>query len=518
MLQNKRDLRVATLRAISAFRKPNWEKQVPAVLLLCAAAAIALPAQTFTTLHKFCSQSGCKDGQNPYAGLVQGPNGNLYGTTFLGGGGAEGDDGYGTVFTITPSGELTKLYSFCPQTGCLDGAGPTAALVLGANGNFYGTTFGGGADGGGNVFEITPSGKMTTIYNFCSQNNCSDGSTPRAALVQGADGDFYGTTYQGGAAGGGFGTVFKMTPSGKLTTLYTFCAQFYPSECRDGADPLGALVQATNGDFYGTTYGGGAYGQGTVFKITPRGKLTTLYSFCSQSGCPDGQGPFAGLVQGTSGDFYGTTTSDFGAGPNRGTVFKITSSGKLTTLYSFCSQSGCSDGYAAEGGLVLATDGDFYGTTADGGYSNATDCSLGCGTVFKITAGGKLTTLRRFNGTNGANPIAGLFQATDGDFYGTTSAYGINSVAGTVFRLSVGLSPFVETIPTSGKVDSPVTILGTNLSGTTSITFNGISATFVPLSDSELTTTVPAGATSGTVQVVTPGGTLSSNVPFRVLP
>jgi uncharacterized repeat protein (TIGR03803 family) len=487
--------------------------------------AAAAPAQTLTTLHNFCSDSGCTDGENPYAGLVQGPNGDFYGTTFFGGGGVEGNNGYGTVFTITPSGKLTTLYSFCLQMGCPDGAGPTTGLVLGTHGNFYGTTDLGGAGQGGNVFEISPSGSLKIVYNFCTESACADGVNPRAALIQASDGYFYGTTYSGGAIDGtplGFGTIFKMTPGGELTTIYTFCTQYYNQggQCTDGALPFAGLVQS-GGDFYGTTYGGGANGQGTVFKITPGGTLTTLYSFCSQSGCSDGQGPFAGLVQGANGDLYGTTSDDFGAGPNRGTIFKITPSGTLTTLYSFCSQSGCTDGYAPEGGLIRATDGNLYGTTADGGYTNGTACSLGCGTVYKVTASGKLTTLHRFDSKDGANPIAGLVQATNGDFYGTTSAYGNNNndLAGTVFRLSTGFAPFVETVPSSAEVGATVTILGNDLTGATSVTFDGTAAALtVNASGTAISTTVPTGANSGTVQVVTPGGTLSSNVPFRVLP
>jgi uncharacterized repeat protein (TIGR03803 family) len=161
-------------------------------------------------------------------------------------------------------------------------------------------------------------------------------------------------TTSGGANGAG--TIFKLTPGGTLTTLYSFCSQ---AGCPDGESPYNeaGLVQATNGDFYGTTGSGGANGNGTIFKITPSGTLTTLYSFCSQAGCTDGSYPGAPVIQATDGDFYGTTSSD---GANHGgTVFKITPSGTLTTLYSFCSQAGCTDGNAPQGALVQATNGDF---------------------------------------------------------------------------------------------------------------------------------------------------------------
>jgi uncharacterized repeat protein (TIGR03803 family) len=227
--------------------------------------------QAFTTLASFNGT----DGSNPYAGLVQATNGDLYGTTVAGG--AYND---GTVFKITPSGTLTTLYSFCSQAGCTDGAYPSAAaLVQATNGDLYGTT----EYSEGTVFKITPSGTLTTLYSFCSQSGCTDGANPIAGLVQATNGDLYGTTSEGGAYGGG--TVFKITPSGTLTTLYSFCSQ---AGCTDGAYPVAALVQAINGNLYGTTDAGGAYNDGTVFKITPSGTLTTLYSFCSQGGCTDG--------------------------------------------------------------------------------------------------------------------------------------------------------------------------------------------------------------------------------------
>jgi uncharacterized repeat protein (TIGR03803 family) len=481
--------------------KLNWGMRACGIFLLSATAAVALSAPTFTSLYNFCSQANCRDGSQPYAGLIQAANGTFYGTTV--GGGANND---GTVFKITTNGTLTTLHSFDFR----DSAHPEDALVQAKDGNIYGTTESGGTNRHGTIFTITPSGALTTLYNFCSQSGCADGTNPDAALVEATNGDFYGTTGRGGAnnnCGGGCGTVFTITPSGTLTTLYSFCLQ---SGCADGKYPLAGLVQAADGKLYGTTYYGGANSRGTLFEITPNGALTILYTFCSQSGCADGKYPLAGLVQATNGMFYGTT-SDGGANAYYGTVFKINPSGKLTTLHSFNG----TDGYSPESALVQATDGNFYGTTKSGGTYNA-------GTVFKITPGGTLTTLHSFDGTDGYYPYAGLAQATDGKFYGT-AAYGgtgignaCTSGCGTVFSLSVGLGPFVATQPTSGEVGAHVKILGTNLTGATSVTFNGTAATFTVKSKSEITTTVPSGATTGTVQVVTPGGTLSSNVPFRV--
>src|ERR1017187_5954344 len=415
-------------RIVNAFGKLNRGRRAYAVLVLCATTAVALPAQTFTTLFSFDNTHGA----TPEGSLVQATNGYLYGTTFGG-----GTFNYGTVFKITPSGTLTTLYGFAGYP--TDGAYPVAGLVQATNGAFYGTTWQGGPNAGGNgdgpgtIFKITPSGTLTTLYSFCSQSGCTDGEFPGAGLVQATNGALYGTTGLGGANGEG-GTVFRITRT--LTTLYSFCSQ---SGCTDGEWPNAGLIQATNGDFYGTTWQGGANGgawgdgAGTVFKITPSGKLTTLYSFCSQSGCTDGENPYYGaLVQATNGDLYGTTwqggASGGAWGNGAGTVFKISPSGKLTTLYSFCSQSGCTDG---------------------------------------------------------ENPFAGLVQDTNGKFYGTTNRGGANG-AGTVFSLSVGLGPFVETRPTSGLVGKAVKILGTSLTGATSVSFNGTAATFTVVSAPEI--------------------------------
>jgi len=494
-------------RIVNVLGKLSCGKRAYAVFVLCATTAMALPAQTFTTLFSFDGA----DGSIPN-GLVQATNGDVYGTT--GGGGA---NNAGTVFKIIPGGTLTTLYSFCSQSGCSDGVNPQAGLVQATNGDLYGTTYTGGANPGpygfgyGTVFKITPSGTLTTLYSFCSQSGCPDGVNPQAGLVQATNGDLYGTTVGGGANAIYGGTVFKITPSGALTTLYSFCSQ---TNCTDGDYPYSGLVQATNGDFYGATYSGGAHEGGTIFKITPSGALTTLYSFCSQTNCTDGDKPYAGLVQATNGGFYGTT--EFGGAHSDGTIFAMTPSGTLTRLYNFCSQNGCTDGANPTAGLIQANNGDLYGTTQGDG-ANGTG-----GTVFKITPGGTLTTLYSFcsqtNCTDGDNPYSGLVQATNGDLYGTTFYGGAHGGDGTIYRLSVGLGPFVETQPRSGNVGAAVNILGTDLTGATSVSFDGTAAVFTVVGHSLITTTVPAGASSGEVQVVTPGGTLSSNVPFLVVP
>jgi uncharacterized repeat protein (TIGR03803 family) len=502
-------------RIASTLSKINMGKTAYTVFVLGISTAITLPAQIFTSLHSF----DYTDGAYPYAPLVQATNGDCYGTTL--GGGNAGGSGAGTIFKTTANGTFTTLYRFCSQmvgNACTDGEGPSAGLVQVVNGDLYGTNYQGGAPGaGGTVFKITLGGTLTTLYSF---NNFPEGLYPYAGLVQATNGDLYGTTDDGGAAGEG-GTVFKITPSGTLTALYSFCGG---DVCLEGANPVSALVQATNGNFYGTAQTGGANclpdgGCGTVFEMTPRGKLTTLYTFCAQSGCTDGANPVAGLVQATDGDFYGTTKN--GGANGDGTIFKITRAGILTTLYSFCADYEdytCMDGYGPYAGLIQATDGDFYGTTFGGGANCA---PYGCGTIFKITPGGTLTTLYSFCSqsgcTDGASPYAGLIQATNGDFFGTTYGGGANG-DGTVFRLSVGLGPFVETRLTAGEVGETVEILGSDLTGATSVSFHGTEAAFTVVSKSLITTKVPVGATSGTVEVVIPSATLSSNVPCHVLP
>ena len=460
---------------------------------LCAITTTSLPAQTFTSLWSFNG----KDGANPFGTLVQAANGRLYGTTIR-----LGFYGDGTAFKITTDGSLNNLHNFCTQEGCPDGAEPEG-LVLAANGDLYGVTYFGGASHVGNFYQLTPTGGVTPLYSFCSQSACPQ--HPEAGLIQGTYGDFYGVTQSGGDFNGGF--VYKITPSGSLTTLYSFCSQ---KGCADGEVPVASLIQAVDGNFYGTTSSGGAYGHGTVFSISSGGLLTTIYSFCSQTACTDGSDPVAALVQSTDGSFYGTTY--YGGTTNLGTVFRITPSGTFTTLHSFCSENSCTDGEGSWAQLIQATDGNFYGATYTGGDN-------GGGTIFDMSPDGALTTLYSFcaqaSCADGQTVYAGLVQDTDGSFYGTTYSGG-NYGFGTVFRLSVGLAPFVTTLPGLGNPGSTIRILGTNLTGATGVTFNGASASFTVLGPTEITATVPAGATTGTVQVVTPTGTLSSNVAFRV--
>jgi uncharacterized repeat protein (TIGR03803 family) len=401
-------------------------------LLPCWAGLAPVHAQTLTTLVSFNGTNGAYPVEQlakTKARWVLHSNGNYYGTTPLG-----GANNSGTVFQVTPGGALTVIYNFCSIGGnaCTDGSGPQGALVVGSDGNLYGTTYFGGTNNAGTVFKITTGGALTTLYSFCSAAGCTDGSNPFGALVQDGSGNLWGATFTGGNANNA-GTLFKITMGGSLTTVHTFCSK---AGCSDGANPEGDLINApgwdSTGNFYGATYAGGnSTSSGTVFVITQGGSLTTLYSFCSQSNCKDGSNPGVPLVQDSFGNLYGVT-SENGANAG-GTVFKISPWGFLHTLYHFCSKPNCGDGANPIGGPILGIDGTLYGATFGGGAN-------GDGTLWQTSPWGVLTTLVSFNGTDGANPEAPLVQASNGLFYGTT-AFGGADDEGTVFSLSTPTPP-----------------------------------------------------------------------------
>ncbi|MGA3268806.1 MAG: choice-of-anchor tandem repeat GloVer-containing protein [Verrucomicrobiota bacterium] len=373
----------------------------PATLTVIPATA---PSASLAMLHQL---NGSTDGAFPCAGLVQGADGNFYGTTTEGGSAFDG-----TAFRWAPASGFTTLHSF---TGGSYGAYPYGQLIQGTNQYFYGTTLEDGNDGYGVIFQMNAHGAASTLYSFTDGN---DGGFPYAGLLQGTDGNYYGTTEEGGASDAG--VVFKMTPSGAVTGIYEF------TDGDDGGYPYGGLVQGTDGNLYGTTLEGGADGFGTVFSLNTNGILRTLVSFdYSNGGYPE-----AGVIQGTDGNFYGTTYE--GGTNGYGEVFRCATNGTLTILYSFKS----TDGAEPAAALMQGNDGNLYGTTSAGGPG-------GQGSVFKITTNGALTTLLWFDGFNGANPQGSLIQATDGRIYGTTpfGGTGFNQSSGggfgTVLQLTV---------------------------------------------------------------------------------
>jgi uncharacterized repeat protein (TIGR03803 family) len=421
------------------------------------------PNGVVTVLHSF---TGGNDGAHPRGKLVQGTNGNFYGTAAQG-----GSNNDGTIFMITPQGVLTPLYSF---EGQIDGASPYGGLVLATNGTFYGTAAGGGEEYDGTVFQMTPDGVVSRIYSFTGG---ADGGSPLAGLVQGADGGLYGTTTTGGdtASGDsiGYGTIFSITTNGSLTPLYAFTdgndgetpysglvqgmdGNFYGTAIHggagcgcvfqvspaggfnllydfggvDGCGPIGTLIQGADANLYGTTLGGGTNDAGTIFQITTNGAFTSLYSFVNTStGFPTTQGPFAGLAQGSNGNLYGAT---LGGGDGFGTIFMMTTNEVLTSLYSF--PGGGGDGAYPRAALFADTNGSIYGTTREGGTN-------GNGAIFQIAGSGLLSALYSFtNGSDGANPFATLVPDANGDLWGTTSDDFplTNGVApyGTVFRIT----------------------------------------------------------------------------------
>ncbi len=356
-----------------------------------------------TTLYTF---TGGADGGNPYAGLVRDAAGNLYGATFYGGAAS-----MGVVFKVSKSGKQTVLYSF---PGKPDAAHPGSDMLLDQAGILYGASYYGGTSGFGTIFKTTKSGQEKVLYSF---EALPDGQYPGSGLIQDDAGNFYGTTGYGGDSDNG--TVFKISKSGKEKILHSFNGT-------DGQNPFSTLIRDSAGNLYGTTSVGGASGMGTVFKLTKKGKLTVLHSF---AGGTDGANPYAGLVQDAQGNFYGTTYKG-GAGCQGfdcGTVFKMTPKGKTTVLHAFAVADGH---YPDFGTLVRDAAGSLYGTTYAGGPADM-------GVVFKVTSKGKETVLYTFTG--GADegfPVAGLIQDPAGNFYGVTLGNGNEPITyGTVFKI-----------------------------------------------------------------------------------
>jgi uncharacterized repeat protein (TIGR03803 family) len=441
-------------------------------------AGIASPLYPFT--------GGTADGATPYAGLFLGTNGNFFGTTQT-----AGTNGYGTIFELTPGGALTGLHSFARVRGNkaslltnADGELPSYALVQGTNGNLYGTTESAGTNCYGTLFEMTYKGAVTVLYSFTNNIN---GASPRCALLP-SGGNFYGTTAAGGS--NGFGTVFEITSSGQLTSLYSF------TNGLDGATPEGALIKGTDGNLYGTATVGGLNGSGTVFQITPAGKLTPWYSFSPLSPDspyynPDGATPEA-LIQGTDGNFYGAAYE--GGANGTGTIFLLTPSKVFTTLYSFTAVNPAFDNTNFDGAnpiaLVQGTNGSFYGTGYNGGaYGFGTFFSLGLpptissqptneivgshsNATFTVAASGATGCQWQFNDTSPrawTNFTLSLtnVQPTNAGYYQVVLTNLNGVVTSSVVSLSISNAPisFSATASDLQYNDGQVTLLLTNMTG-----------------------------------------------------
>ena len=444
------------------------------LVLLFSVANTTAHAQ-FSVLYNFGSNS--HDPMGPTGVIAQGRDGSLYSST----GQSVFSHYAGTVFKITPAGALTSNLVDIRRFGV-----PNSGLTLGSDGNFYGTT-------DSLVFKTTQTLNLTMLYAFTG----NDGRAPQAPPIQATDGNLYGTTYYGGA--NGLGTVYKLTRSGNLTTLYSF-------DTTHGNNAVAPLVQGTDDNFYGVTSGGGTNDWGVVYEITAGGKFTVIYYF---DGTHGGQS-VAPLVQGTDGNFYGTTQA--GGSKSAGVVFKVTPTGKLTVLHNL---NGTTDGSRPFGGLVQATDGNFYGAAFGSGIE-------GGGTIFRIspTKPYAYKVLYNFDGTHGTAPMATLLQHTNGILYGDTFGGGTGSFpAGVFYSLNLNLGPFVSLVSTSGKVGKTIGILGQGFRSSSIVKFDGVQATSVkPSGTTFLSVTVPSGALTGSVTVTTGSTTLTSNKVFRVTP
>jgi uncharacterized repeat protein (TIGR03803 family) len=441
---------------------------------------------------------------------------------------------------ICAQAQFSVLYNFGSEGGDpVRGTNP-GFIAQGHDGNLYTTTVDGGSDGPGTVFKITPAGTLTVLYSF----DGIDLGSPYSGLTLGTDGNYYGAAIEGGP--NSYGAVFKITPQRVLTILHGFGDS-------DGSEPFGAPIEGPDGSFYGTTETGGTSNCGTVYRVTSAGVFQSLYNFDGAQGC----GSYSPLTLGFDGNLYGTTT---GGGSNGyGAVFKVTSVGQFTLLHSF----GYSDGVGPFAPLLQASDGKLYGTTYDGGPYVA-------GTIYEITRTGTFSVIHAFypHILDGATPLSGLVQASDGNLYGTTSEGGTGN-AGTIYVIGLGgvnysvlynldgitasqpeaelsqdtngilygdtyaggttgygvffsfenaLLPFIIPVPYFGAVGRTIGVLGQGFTGTMGVSFNGTSALFHVTSNNYLTATIPSGARTGVVTVTTPNGELKSNGVFYVIP
>jgi uncharacterized repeat protein (TIGR03803 family) len=458
------------------------------------------PSGTVSVIYNFASGNDCQ------SGMTLGTDGNFYGTALTNCGGA------GYVFKLTPSGTLTVLHTF---TGTPDGSGP-GLLVQYSDGNFYGVTGQGGATNYGTVFKITPTGTLTILYSFDDTNEFAN---PNYRLTVGNDGNFYGT-FQRDANGG----VFKMTPAGVVTLVHQFAGP--PN---DGGSPVSGVILGKDGNFYGTTQVGGTQNEGTIFKMTPSGTVTILHSFSQPSDYAIN--PTAPLVQATDGNFYGTADSCtvFGCGPQD--LYEMTPSGTFTILQEFTASY-------PYWGVIQDTNGIIYGVTQQGGTVNGGvlfSLNIGAAPFASLVStsgkeGAKIGILGQGFSSSSVVKFGGVQATTIArsgtTFINATVPAGALTAAVTVTTGATTLtSPqtfkvtptFTSFSPTSGSVGTPVVLTGTGLTQTTKVTFGGVKATTVAVnSDTQVTANVPTGAVTGKIVITTKGGSAKSKTNFTV--
>jgi uncharacterized repeat protein (TIGR03803 family) len=429
----------------------------------------------------------CPDGSAPEGSLVQASDGNFYGTTIFGTVLSHG----GTVFKISPGGQFTSLKKFVADASghFSDGDFPVGGLVEGKDRFLYGSTKMGGAHDAGVIFKISKSGGFKVLHSFCSPAQCADGANP-TPLVLGNDGNLYGGTTSGAASDNG--SIFRITPGGSFVTLHAL------NNTSDGGPPNQALVQASDGNFYGV---GGISPTGVIgslFRVTPAGQFTDIHDM---SHPPDAD-PNARLIQASNGLLYGATFY--------GEVFQMSLSGSFQIVVP-----GNFD--TILGGMTQASDGNLWGTHAGPLFQNAD-------ALFEDTVGGSNLLSVSFDcSTNGGDP-QGVIQGADGKLYGVATVCGVDShhhaAGGTIFTVDAGLAApqavIAAFMPVRGTVGSVVTIRGDHFVGASAVAFNGVQASFKVLNTKFIRAAVPAGATTGPITVTNAGGTTLSKHSFSV--
>jgi uncharacterized repeat protein (TIGR03803 family) len=492
---------------------------------------------SYTVIHNFIHNLALSEGVQPVGGLTLGRDGNFYGVTENGGtppGGTVGT-GRGTIFKLSPSGVVTPLHTFVSAR--FQPSGALSAPVYGPDGNLYGVTpFGGNFDVG-TIYKLNPTTKaFTVLYHF--KSDPKDGKEPQASLIIGRDGNLYGTTRRGGVTpiSGNIGTVFRINPNGSgYKVLYAFDGAVH------GDNPRGGLVQGVDGNFYGTTvFGGDSSNSGTVYKLTPQGKITTLHRFNINTAFANGAFPSAGLVQGSDGNFYGSTDGGgvrFSTG--YGVLFRITPQGAYTVLRRMNAPT---DGALVNrnSSMVLHTNGMLYGPAMTGSGLNTNN-----GTLFRLDVDSRAfvkpdldkakagTVIGLYGELAGAtkvtfNGVNASFTRVSANFITARVPFGAATGIITVFKGTVQVKSlksflvpptFTSFSPASGAVGNAIILTGRSLSQTTAVRFaSNKAALFTVDNDNQLTVNVPVGAITGKITIVTKGGSAVSATNFTVTP